>query len=132
MHGWAGSVRLLSLFLPIMLVLSIAGFSRCDAPRSWAEPDQAAPSPDAAVARFVEEGGGRFAGPCEHTRSPEDLGKVCARFIEERDGVHAYLSGRTFSEFTTWVFVKQTGAGWTAFHSVPLDFNSTDTRIPWP
>src|SRR5690348_3570870 len=61
-------------------------------------------TPEEALASFVAARALPFAGPCEQTRSPRDVGQVCERFIEQRasDGMRAYLIGRTFSEFTTW------------------------------
>jgi len=89
-------------------------------------------SPQDALAGFVLTNGDRFAGSCESTRSPEDIGKVCARLIDERDGVQAHLIGRTFSEFSTWVFVGQRDGGWTVIASTPLDFHDPTMHIPWP
>jgi hypothetical protein len=97
------------------------------------EPSEAAQTtPEAAVGTFVQSSGGIYAGPCEQTRSPEDIGKICSRFIEERNGVQAFLTGRTFSEFSTWVFVTQEAAVWTVIGSAPLDFFDTTMTIPWP
>lgn len=89
-------------------------------------------SPTEAVAGFVEAGGNSFAGNCDETVSPRDIGKVCARFIEEQDGTRAYLLGRTFSEFSTWVFVTQTNQGWSVAESAALDFHDMTMTIPWP
>lgn len=92
----------------------------------------AAASPEDAIAQFVQGSGERYAGTCERTRSPEDVGKVCARLIEQRDGVQAYLIGRTFSEFSTWVFVVERDGGWRVATTTPLDFLDTSGAIPWP
>lgn len=91
-----------------------------------------AATPQDAVAAFVQARGDRFAGACESTRSPEDIGKVCARLIDERDGLQAYLIGRTFSEFSTWVFVGQQDGGWAVVATTPLDFHDMTMTIPWP
>jgi hypothetical protein len=92
----------------------------------------ASASPVEAVAVYVQGEGDAFAGNCEDTVSPRDIGKVCARFVEERDGTQAYLIGRTFSEFNTWVFVAQTSRGWNVGGSAPLDFHDMSGSIPWP
>ena len=91
-----------------------------------------AATPQDAVAVFVQARGDRFAGACESTRSPEDIGKVCARLIDGRDGLQAYLIGRTFSEFSTWVFVGQQDGGWAVAATTPLDFHDMTMTIPWP
>jgi hypothetical protein len=95
-------------------------------------PALTAMSPEEAVRLQIEAGGETYAGDCAATRSPEDIGKVCSKLIDERDGMRAYLTGLTFSEFSTWVFVEQTNAGWTATASTPLDFFATSLEIPWP
>jgi hypothetical protein len=92
----------------------------------------ASPTPEEAVRLVVEAGGGVYAGDCAATRSPQDIGKTCSKLIEERGGQRAYLVGRTFSEFSTWVFVEQTGTGWQSRGTAPLDFSSTSIEIPWP
>ncbi len=92
----------------------------------------AAPSVEDAIRAAIEADGAVYAGPCADTRSPDDLDKVCSRHIAEQEGVHAYLAGRTFSEFTTWLFVQQTGEGWQVSGSAPLNFLAQDMQIPWP
>jgi hypothetical protein len=99
-----------------------------------------AAEPTASAARTLEEAldtyvrltGGTYAGACEQTRSPEDLGKVCDRFVEEQGELRAHLLGRTFSEFDTWVFLADDGSGWTVLASAPLDFFDLTITIPWP
>src|SRR5215208_2233866 len=110
------------------VALMYGAVSRSDA----AEPAPATATAEEALAAFVVLGGGVFAGPCAQTRSPDDIGKLCAAFVDERDHLRAYLLGRTFSEFTTWVFLDEDGSGWTVLASAPLDFHDTTMAIPWP
>ena len=111
------------------LLLAYGAVCRSDA----AEPAaSAAATPEEALAAYVILTGGTFAGPCAQTRSPDDIGKICAGFVDERDNRRAYLLGRTFSEFTTWVFLSEDGRGWTVLASAPLDFHDTTMVIPWP
>ncbi len=91
----------------------------------------ASPSPEAAIAAFLTDHE-TYAGPCEQTRSPEHLGMLCSRFVEEQGGIRAYLLGRTFSEFERWLFVAAVASGWTVIGSTPLDFYAVPMRIPWP
>ena len=101
--------------------------------RAEANPEPtAAPTADDAVRLTVERDGAAYAGECAATRSPEDVGKVCSKLVEERGGARAYLIGRTFSEFTTWVFVEQSTAGWRVSGTTALDFFATSIEIPWP
>jgi hypothetical protein len=92
----------------------------------------AADSPDGAVRLEVESTGAAYAGDCGTTRSPEDAGKVCSKFVDEQDGVRAYMTGRTFSEFSAWVFVRQGTSGGQVVDSKPLDFFDMSDTIPWP
>jgi hypothetical protein len=92
----------------------------------------AAESPEQAVAAAVVAGGSLYAGDCADTVSPRDLGKVCSRLVEQRGGVRAYLVGRTFSEFSAWLFVAGVGDGWQVLGEAPLRFHSDAIDIPWP
>lgn len=89
-------------------------------------------TPEEAIAQLVQGGGDRYAGLCEQTRSPEDIGRVCSRLIERRGTLQAHLIGRTFSEFSTWVFVEEQAGGWTVVTTAPLDFHDMTGAIPWP
>ena len=91
-----------------------------------------AAAPDEAVRLAVEARGERYAGDCRATVSPDDIGKVCSRLVEAREGVYAYLVGRTFSEFNRWFFVARAGDGWQVVGEVPLRFDSQSLDIPWP
>ena len=99
-----------------------------------ARADAAAPAstPEDAVRRAVEGQGAAYAGECVATRSPQDIGKVCASFIAERPRLRAYLVGRTFSEFREWVFVERSADGWSPVGRAPLDLADTSGAIPWP
>jgi hypothetical protein len=90
------------------------------------------PTPEAAIGAFVQASGDEYAGLCEQTRSPVDIGKVCSKLIEQRGPVQAHLIGRTFSEFSTWVFVTPQDNGWTVLGTETLDFLDTSGSIPWP
>jgi hypothetical protein len=92
----------------------------------------AAGTPEEALAAFVRLDGSTFAGACEQTRAPDDIGSRCATLVGERDGLSAYLLGRTFSEFDTWVFLRGALQGWTVLGTAPLDFLDTSGAIPWP
>lgn len=91
-----------------------------------------AATPEDAVRQVVEAQGTRYAGDCAATRSPADRGATCSRFVSEQGGVRAYLTGRTFSEFSAWVFVAPQGGGWHVVGMAPLDFLDTRGHIPWP
>ena len=118
--------------IAVGLLLMLAGCTA--APKLRAEAASAVPAATAedAVRQAVEATGGVYAGDCAATRSPQDVGKVCSKFVEDRGPVRAYLTGRTFSEFSQWVFVEQTAGGWVLAGSAPLDFFATSIEVPWP
>lgn len=92
----------------------------------------AATSPEVAVRQALEARGERVAGDCGATVSPRDVGQVCFRLEDERGPVRAYLVGRTFSEFSRWIFVGQDGTSWGVVGERPLEFSSPSLEIPWP
>lgn len=104
--------------------------------RADEQPDEVAalvvPTPEAAIRAAVEAGGRVYAGDCADAVSPRDLGRICSRLVEEKAEARAYLVGRTFSEFSTWVFVAPVPPdGWRVAASVPLDFFGPP-EPPWP
>lgn len=140
MRGWVGAASAVAV-----MGLAVVGIHMHTAQGSALAPPAAgpsapfstarmAPSPEEALAEFVAMLGSPFAGPCAETRSPRDLGEICAGFMGEReqDGSRAYLIGRTFSEYGTWVFVRPNDGQWAVVATLPLDFTSLDPAIPWP
>lgn len=116
--GLAGAVMLLALGL----------FS---SPSARAESTVPAATPEDAVRQSVEAAGEQYAGTCDQTVAPRDLGKTCVCFIAEQDGIRAYLAGRTFSEYGRWVFVARVAGGWQPAGTALLDFFA-QPDIPWP
>lgn len=92
----------------------------------------AAETPTETLRTAIERQDVRYAGDCAATVSPRDIGMVCSRLIEQQGDVHAYLVGRTFSEFTTWLFLAPDGDGWRVVRETPLDFSAQSIEIPWP
>jgi hypothetical protein len=93
---------------------------------------RAAASAEAAIGEYIASEGAIYAGPCERARSPEDIGKLCSRFIADRGTLSAYLTGRTFSEFNRWLFVAASGYDWSVAADAPLDFHAQSAEPPWP
>ena len=73
-----------------------------------------------------------YAGDCSATVSPRDIGKTCSKLGDERGDLRAYLIGRTFSEFSRWVFVRRDRDGWRTAGTAPLDFFAPSLDVPWP
>lgn len=117
------------LGLMLLLLACTSASSRLRAEDGGVPP---APTAEEAVQTAVEQTGALYAGDCSATRSPDDAGKMCSKFVEERGATRAYLIGRTFSEFSLWLFVQQSDAGWRATAMTPLDFQATSIQIPWP
>lgn len=130
--GWF--MKLASVVAGVGLAVAAIVGLQAFAPGSRAETVATAPAATAeeAVARFVQARGTAYAGACDATRSPQDVGKVCSRYIDAQEGVRAYMTGRTFSEFDTWLFADETAGVWTIVASAPLDFHDMTGTIPWP
>lgn len=88
-------------------------------------------TPVEALRLYVEDQGMVFAGECAVTISPDDLGKTCWKLVDQRENVQAYLIGRTFSEYSAWVFVEEREGGYVVSTTKPLDFYGNGA-IPWP
>jgi hypothetical protein len=73
-----------------------------------------------------------YAGECSTARSPEDLGRLCTTFVEERSRIRAYIAGRTFSEYTLWLFIAEGPDGWRPAGDAPFDFFAPTLTPPWP
>jgi len=97
-----------------------------------AQTGRPATMPESLVREVVELDGAVYAGDCSDTVSPRDIGKTCSKVVAERSDVRAYLIGRTFSEFSRWVFVRRGRDGWRAAGTAPLDFFAPSPEIPWP
>jgi hypothetical protein len=80
----------------------------------------------------VEATGARYAGDCARTISPRDVGAVCSKLAGEQGTTRAYMVGRTFSEFSRWLFVEQTPSGWRLSGELPLSLETDTGEIPWP
>src|SRR5690242_586458 len=92
----------------------------------------AAASATDALRQALQLRGEVYAGDCAAARSPQDVGKFCSKLVSDRDSVSAYLTGRTFSEFDTWLFIAQSAGGWCIAGTAPLDDNVMGASIPWP
>ncbi len=142
MHGMTRARSLWPVALMGALLLSVTALAGAStalvAERAAAEPTAAATealsatSPDEAVRLAVERQGETYAGDCAATISPRDAGKICSKLVETRGDQRAYLTGRTFSEFSTWVFVEESAAGWRVAGTAALDFFAESLVIPWP
>lgn len=113
-----------ALTLAVLALAAGASTARAD------EAAVAVPSAGEAVAAAVAQDGAAYAGDCAGTVSPRDAGKVCSKLVDERDGMKAYLVGRTFSEFARWVFVAPSADGWRVVLTTALDPFASD--VPWP
>lgn len=113
-----------------------------DGDRAAPAPDgtQAGPTPTAstppeeALRLFVQRRLGQgFVADCEEARRPGDVGKQCARFRGERDGLLAYELGPTFSEFTRLIILERAAGSWTIAHLENRDPDLPEVPgIPWP
>ncbi len=121
--------------------LAIACSSRNDAgtapgatpPASGGTPT-AATAPEEALRLYVER---RFVlgftPDCDQAQRPGDVGKWCARFRGERDGMLAYELGPTFGEYVQLIILKPADGSWTIARLENRDPNLPPVPgIPWP
>jgi hypothetical protein len=87
-----------------------------------------ATSPAAAIQQAIAPYGYVYSGDCA-LAVPADIGLYCSREVGNHGPVHAYLLGRTFSEFSAWVFLQQVGDEWVPLGAVGYDETNV---IPWP
>lgn len=85
-----------------------------------------------AIQGFVNALGASYAGNCTQAKSPQDLGKMCSALVSERSNVAAFMLGRTFSEFTLWVFAEKIGDAWHVTWLYPMRLDESTDNIPWP
>ena len=64
--------------------------------------------------------------------TPANYGQICSKYVDQQGNVDAYMIGRPFAEFDTWLFVEQTPSGWIPLSLAPLDQNATSISVPWP
>jgi hypothetical protein len=114
----------------ILLVACASAASAANLPNSFSSATPVA-SPEAAVQEAVQAAGAVYSGDCSNA-SPANYGQVCSKFVDEQGGIRAYMTGRPFAEFDTWLFVEQTPDGWIPLSSASVDQTATSVSIPWP
>lgn len=92
-------------------------------------------TPEQVLLVYITSLGEIPAGECANTISPDDVGKICWKFIDQQADMQAYLTGRTFSEFSTWLFVREVveegTVGYRFIGVADLDFFGNGD-VPWP
>jgi hypothetical protein len=86
---------------------------------------------DAAVQEAVQMLGQVYAGDCA-SATPANYGQICSKYVDQQGNLDAYMVGRPFAEFDTWLFVQQTPNGWLPLSTAPIDESATSVSIPWP
>ena len=94
----------------------------------------AATPPEEALRLYVQRRLGQdFVQNCDDAERPGDVGKQCARFRGERNGLLAYELGPTFSEFTRLIILERAAGSWTIAHLETHDPSAPPIPgIPWP
>ncbi len=132
--------RGLYVFVAIVSLFAVFAAS-CggDSTPSGATPT-AAPSPTATVALPVDAPedtlrawarghlSQAFLSDCSLADRPDDVGKLCATLIEQRNGVLAYGLGPTFSEYTRLFLLRPIDGVWSIIYEETTSLDS----IPWP
>jgi hypothetical protein len=91
-------------------------------------------APEEALRLFVERRLSQgFVADCEDAGRPDDVGKQCARFRGERDGLRAYELGPTFGEYTRLIILQPAAGTWSIAHMETRDPSEPPVPgIPWP
>lgn len=71
-----------------------------------------AATPERAIRVWMAKRGYAYAGDCATTQLERDAGKYCSSLFERRASQRIYCVGPTFSEYTTWLLLKQSSGGW--------------------
>jgi len=123
--------QLLAVTLGISLIVfsTVAVHAQAFPPAFWSA--MPVPSADAAVQEAVQAGGEAYAGDCG-SATPASIGQECSKYVAASGVIRAYMVGLSFSEFTNWVFVEQTQAGWIPISSAAYDDSSGLPAVPWP
>jgi hypothetical protein len=87
-----------------------------------------AATPAGAIQQAIQPYGYVYSGDCG-VATPADIGRYCSKESAVHEPVHAYLVGRTFSEYSIWVFIQQQGDEWIPLGTVAYDQSNV---IPWP
>jgi hypothetical protein len=91
-------------------------------------------APEGALAAFVQTTlNAQYAGPCAGAQTGGDASKVCSTSRGEREGVVAYVLGKTLSEGDQWAFLEQRGGAWQVVSSPKITADNRDVPgVPWP
>jgi hypothetical protein len=104
--------------------------------QATATPDANAPStsPEQALELYVQRRLSQgFVANCDDAERPQDVGKQCARFRGERDGLRAYELGPTFGEYTRLIILQPANDTWTIAVLENRDPNGPPVPgVPWP
>ena len=146
-RGFAGGnlvLPIVGIALLVVIVLVVAmmcggggGGSDSAANRTpTPEPTQQADAsePEAALAAYVQTTlNAEYAGACAGAQTGADAGKVCSTSRGEREGVRAYVLGKTLSEGEQWAFLEQRGGTWQVVYAPKITAdNRVVPGVPWP
>jgi hypothetical protein len=133
------ALAVLIVIIAIIAVLCSGGDSDDEPPPATATPEVTPTVPtgsqqEAAVVQHVQTTQeAAYAGACVDADPTADVGKICSFYRGEREGVHAFVLGLTFSEGIEWVFVEMEGGAWRVIEVTPITPESAAVPgIPWP
>jgi hypothetical protein len=145
-RGYGGNLLLPIVALGILILIVVIVAVLCSGGDGDDEAPAATPSPEAtptvqtgsqqetAILQHVQSTQeAPYAGPCPDADPAADVGKICSFYRGEREGVHAFVLGLTFSEGLEWAFVAMEGGAWRVAEVTPITPESAAVPgIPWP
>ena len=146
-RGYSGSLLipavaliLLVAIIAVVAMVCIGGDDSADDPPEPTPTQEVTPTiaagtaqETALIAHVASTQETEYSGPCSEADATADVGKVCSIYRSEREGVHAFVLGLTFSEGFEWAFVAMQGGSWRVVETTPITPESAAVPgIPWP
>lgn len=132
-------IAVLIVLIALVAVVCTGGGDDEGAPAATATPEVTPTVPtgslqESAIVQYVQTTqGSAYAGSCANADASADTGKICSAYRGEREGVHAFVIGPTFSEGSEWAFVEMQGGAWRVVTTTPITPESAAVPgIPWP
>jgi S1-C subfamily serine protease len=94
--------------------------------------DLGEPTPEDALAAYLDTYGVEYVGDCDFARAGTDVGRYCSTSFDDRGSSVIYLVGPTFSEYDTWMLTQQyTDASWGVADAMDVTYEpSGDLALP--
>lgn len=83
-----------------------------------------------AIRRHLADRDLELSGDCADAELPQDVGKYCYRVVDDRGGEVVVMVGITFSEFESYLLVRQSD-GWAVVQAADVPFPDDTGELPF-